>query len=343
MNQMYRELDVESISFDHENPRIKMALEKYGELNAERISFALKSATENGSTSSYTSLRDSILASRGIMTPITVITRNNRYICVDGNTRLAIYRELAKTDRKNAANWSVIKAAVLEDCQQSDIEKIRVSAHLVGSREWPAYEKARYLHYLRSEKFMDYNEMIALCGGRKIDMERQIDAFHDMNEYYRDKVDDTEFHIDRFSGFVELQKPGIKEAIFDAGFELDDLGDWIRDGRIYRLADVRNLPKVLSNEEATEIFISGGPDSIKKAMKHIDAEEQTKVPDNKKITLESASVHQLVNTLLHRIPELTYAEISKLKNRTHSDADEQVNAFENLNEQLQRLIQDVSS
>ena len=320
-----------------------MALEKYGELNAERISFALKSATENGSTSSYTSLRDSILASRGIMTPITVIARNDQYICVDGNTRLAICKELAKTDKRNDVDWSRIKAALLDDCQQSDIEKIRVSAHLVGSREWPAYEKARYLHYLRSEKFMDYNEMIALCGGRKIDIERQIDAFHDMNEYYRDKVDDTEFHIDRFSGFVELQKTRIKDAIFDAGFGLDDFGDWIRDGRIYRLNDVRNLPKVLRNEEASEIFISGGPGSIEEAVKFIDREEHAGASSNKKATLESASVHQLVNTLLQRIPNLTYAEVSKLKNRENSEADEQISAFENLNEQLQRLIQDVSS
>jgi len=343
MDQKYMELEVESISYDHENPRIKMALEKYGELNAERISFALKSATENGSKSSYTSLRDSILASRGIMAPITVIVRNGQHICIDGNTRLAIYKELAKTDNRKDVDWSRIKATVLDNCEQSDIEKIRVSAHLVGSREWPAYEKARYLHYLRNEEFMDYNEMIALCGGRKIDIERQIDAFHDMNEYYRDKVDDTAFHIDRFSGFVELQKPGIKDAIFDANLRLEDFGDWIRDGRIKRLADVRELPKVLRHEKAREMFIEGGPGSIGEAVKLIDREEHQRHPEEDKVMLESASVHQLVNALLQRIPNLTYAEISVLKHREHGKVDEQIGALENLNEQLQKLVQDISS
>ena len=88
-------LNVESILFDTDNPRIKMALEKYGEqLNADRIHFALRSATENAKgTSSYSSLRDSIRASGGIIAPITVITRNNGFVCIDGNTRLAIYKQ----------------------------------------------------------------------------------------------------------------------------------------------------------------------------------------------------------------------------------------------------------
>ena len=43
-------------------------------------------------------------------------------------------------------------------------ETIRVTAHLVGAREWPAYEKARYLHYLRNVEFMDYKGH--LCSHR---------------------------------------------------------------------------------------------------------------------------------------------------------------------------------
>ena len=100
--------------------------------------------------------------------------------------------------------------------------------------------------------------MIALCGGNKTDIDRQIDAYHDMNEYYRDVVDDTAFHIDRYSGFVELQKSQVKEAIFEAGLGLKDFGEWIRDGKIYRLEDVRQLPKVLRDDDAKNAFLNGG-------------------------------------------------------------------------------------
>ena len=66
MEDNYTVLKVSAISFDTDNPRIKMALEKYGDqLNDERIHFALHSATDGDkSVSSYSSLKDSILANR---------------------------------------------------------------------------------------------------------------------------------------------------------------------------------------------------------------------------------------------------------------------------------------
>ena len=167
MDGSYEMLRVDVIQFDRENPRIKMALEKYGDLlNAERIHFALRSATDGArGTSSYSSLRDSIRASGGVMSPVTVTRQGDEYICIDGNTRLAIYKRFLKDGVEG--NWSEIKAIVLNNANQRAVETVRVSAHLVGAREWPAYEKARYLHYLRNQQFMDYSEMIALCGGNK--------------------------------------------------------------------------------------------------------------------------------------------------------------------------------
>ena len=116
------------------------------------------------------------------------------------------------------------------------------------TRELPAYEKARYLHYLRNEKQWDNSRLIELSGGNKAEIERQIDAYHDMNEFYRDIVDDTAFQIGRFSSFVELQKPRLKQALFGAGLGLEDFGEWIRDGKIYSSEDTRNLPQVLADD-----------------------------------------------------------------------------------------------
>ena len=339
MTEHHEVLNVDSIDYDTENPRIKKALEKYGEkLNAERIHFALRSASDGErGTSSFVGLRDSIRACKGIQSPIVVTARGDSYICVDGNTRLAIYKEFLKEQPED--RWRKIKAIVLDNVTPVDIEKIRVAAHMVGAREWPAYEKARYLHYLRNQEFMDFSEMVALCGGNKRDIERQIDAYHDMNEYYRDVVDDAAFHIDRFSGFVELQKPGIKEAIFDAGLELKNFGEWIRDGNIYRLADVRQLPKVLADDEARAVFLGGGPRSIEKAVTRLERKVESVPPE--KITLEAASLHQLVQVLFRRLNDLPYAEVRALKNQEAPDAADRLRALEDLSEQLQGFLQDV--
>lgn len=346
MEENYTMLDVEAITFDTENPRIKMALEKYGDqITAERIYFALRSAAEGTkSTSSFISLKDSILASDGVMVPITVIRKDGKYVCIDGNTRLAIYKQLGKEQEDGDGNWTKIKSVELIDANQRDIETVRVSAHLVGARDWPAYEKARYLHYLRNSKFMDYSEMIALCGGNKTEIERQIDAYHDMNEYYRDIVDDdTGFRIDRYSGFVELQKPKIKGAIFDAGLDLKDFGEWIRDGKIFRLETVRDLPKILRDDEAKRIFLDGGPRSIEEAAKLLDHRLMDATgKSDKEVTLEKASLYHLAEVLTHRINDIPHSEVRALRNGEYEDAEEQVGILENLSTCLQEMLQDVS-
>ncbi len=350
MKETYANLNIEDIEYDTENPRIKMALEKYGDkMTPERIYFALRSAADDdkSTSSSFNALKDSIRASKGVMVPITVIVLSSdkggkkSYKCIDGNTRLAIYRQLCKEDKKE--DWTEIKSIILNESEQSDIEKIRVCAHLVGARAWPAYEKARYLQYLHSQEFMDYGEIIQLCGGNKNDIERQINAYNDMNKYYRDVVDDTAFHIDRFSGFVELQKSGIQDAIFDAGLDLNDFGQWIKTGMIRKLATVRQLPQVLRDKEAKQIFLKGGPGSIEDAIQTLG---QRKIAErgvnDADTTLESASILRLAETLTQRINNMTYGDFCMLQDRADDDASDQIASLETLSSCLQGLLDRVA-
>lgn len=336
-------LDIGTIDFDKDNPRIKKALEKYrGNINEERIRFALRAAADDSSSvSSYNRLKGSIRANKGISTPITVVQDGERKICIDGNTRLSIYRELHEKGAKG--DWSKIQARVLYDARPPDIESIRVTAHLVGAREWPPYEKARYLNHLRHEELMDYDDMINLCGGNKKDIERQIDAYNDMNDYYRNIVDDSAFHIDRFSGFVELQRTNIKEAIFQAGFELKDFGEWIRDGKIFRLESVRRLPAVLSNDEAKKVFLEGGVGSIDDAIKVYEQKQQTERggKSDAETALQDATLHQLAKILARRILDLPRSEWKSLRDRDYDDADEEIRVLEDLSDQLVDLLKDV--
>ena len=341
MQENYRMVDVQAIAFDTENPRIRMALTKYGDrVTPKRIHFALRSmGTAATGTSSYESLRDSIRAMGGISIPITVITQPPGYICIDGNTRLAIYREFL--ERGVNGDWKTIKAVVRDDADQREIERIRVTAHLVGAREWPPYEKARYLHYLRDKKLMDYGEMIQLCGGNRADIERQIEAYHDMNTYYRDVVEDAAFIVDRYSGFKELQKPAVKNAIFNAGLDLRDFGEWIRDGNIMRLADVRKLPQVLSDPEAKAKFLQGGPRSIETAIRLLE-QRRANEHDETKTTLSKATVYQLAEVLGRRIEDLPYSELRALKQQNNAAMRERVGILESLFESLRSLLTDVT-
>ena len=343
MNSTHRSIPTEQIRFDRDNPRIKVALEKYGDkLDDQRIRFALQTATEGSSTvSSYRSLKDSIRAAKGISIPIVVWQHNDRFISVDGNTRLAIYRELS--DENAPGDWTTISCLVLDSPTELDIETIRVTAHLVGAREWPAYEKARYLHQLRNVDFMDYDELIARCGGNRTTITQQVDAYHDMNEFYRDVNNDDAFKVDRFSGFVELQKTNVKDAIYSAGYDLQDFGRWIRDGQVYRLADVRKLPGVLADEEANETFVNGGLRSIEDAIVIAETNRRKDVhPSPRELLVANASIGTLAEALLARIQSLPRQEYLALRDRQYHTADQDVDTLSDLADHLQDLLQDVT-
>jgi hypothetical protein len=77
-----------------------------------------------------------------------------------------------------------------------------------------------------------------------------------MEQYYRPLIgDDGDFDTTRFSGFVELQKPGIKQAITVAGFDFSDFATWIHEGKLFPLQKVRVLPRILRNDKARDIFL----------------------------------------------------------------------------------------
>ena len=117
----------------------------------------------------------------------------------------------------------------------------------------------------------------------------------------------------------------------------------VRDGQIYRLADVRKLPMVLRDEEAKSAFLEGGPRSIEEAIKLCERkrdEKREQFPDE--ITLPNASIFQLAEMLTQGIKELPFSEYRSLQARKYEEANEQIRIFEDLAEQLRELLTDVT-
>ena len=70
-----------------------------------------------------------------IIEPIILIKNSDRYVCIEGNTRLAIYRKFsddANISQEN--NWDSIPALVYENMDKSLIDNLRLQAHFVGKR-----------------------------------------------------------------------------------------------------------------------------------------------------------------------------------------------------------------
>ena len=303
-------LSIQEIEMDKTNPRIQRALSMYGgEITAERIALALKegSGDENGgSTATFNRLRNSIKKNKGIINPIVVNKKQNEYICIEGNTRLLIYRDFY--EETNDEQWLYIPCLVHEDADEEEIDAIRLQAHLIGPRQWDPYSKAKYLHYLWNVEYLSADQIIEYCGGNRRQIEDSITAYNMVEEVYKPLLKNEEdFDHTRFSGFVEYQDPKVQEAVLEAGFDTKDFSMWLhKRNKIKRLEHVRLLPKIMKNKEAKESFLREGSDVADRILKQPSLEE----------LIEKLDIKEFLEAVQRKIDTLPYGEIEQYKKDT---------------------------
>lgn len=310
-------IEVEQIHLDRNNPRIQKFLEMYGSHpTPEQFYLALGAAgdEEGDHSATFEKLKNSIQTNGGIIQPIILNRQNGKYVCVEGNTRLALYKKFQSENVKG--KWTHIPALVFEDMKDFQIDSIRLQVHLVGTRPWDPYSKAKYLYHLRNEKNMPLAMLVEFCGGRESDVIMSINAFSDMESYYRPIVGEGNFDTSRFSGFIELQKqPNLKQAIAEAGFTLTDFATWIRDEKLYPLSTVRQLARILKNSKAKEAFLKGGAQA---AAELLDKPALTKA-------LSEANIPLLAHALTQAIYQLPWLEAEKLRKNPSGEASQLLN------------------
>lgn len=304
---VHQMISVAEIELDRTNPRIKKWVEMYpdGAISEDRLELALLADTGDDSDNKSTTvdkLKKSIWINNGIVTPIVVNVKDGRIICVEGNTRVFIYRMFAK-QYPGDDRWKTIQALVYHDLPEKEIDAIRLQVHLVGPRAWDAYSKAKYLHYLRHQEHLTWTEIVEYSGGRQREIEEQIVAYEEMELWYRDVVGDGNFDTSRFSGFVELQAKDVKRAIADAGFSLLDFARWIHERKLMPLWHIRQLPRILKHTEARRVFLKSGS---KLALQQLER------PDVVKSLLE-ADILQLSRALSARVQKVNIGELSTIR------------------------------
>ena len=318
MSQAAR-IPVDEIILDDSNPRIKHYLEMYTVLNEEHMLLALGAGAEDegGTTAigSYARLKHSIRASGGIIQSIIVTPLDDRrYLCIEGNTRVAIYRQLRKEDEasgQSGQRWEHIPALVSDQMDEEEAHKIRLQVHLVGNRAWDAYSKSKYLHELVEEYKMPIGDLVSYCGGSRSDVLQSINAYVDMENHYRPVISDIDepFDPSRFSAFVELQKPGIKQALFQAGYSERDFSQWVDARKLYPLSSVRRLPQILDNPEARRVFLSDGARAAINTMDAPDLDTR----------LREANISQLAKALQEKIGQLSYDDAERITSQPDSE------------------------
>jgi len=305
-----RYIRLDDIELDTRNPRVAALAEGFDSPPTRTwMLMALgrfSSDSEDGSAStSYSSLKASIRAGGGIAQPIIVTPVSpDKYVVIEGNTRVAIYLEL-KSETQEAV-WDTIPAIVRSEADEKEEHAIRLQAHLVGPRPWRPYAKAKYLHDLYNGELLSLTEIHNHCGGvgKKREIEEYIQAYADMREHYVPMVEDEGGIVDhtRFSAFVELQKPQIVAALTRHGYGKQDFAKWVHEARFTPLNTVRHLPRILANANARQKFLSR---NATEALRILEQPASSEV-------IKDASLEQLAAALTLKFRNLSWAEANSM-------------------------------
>ncbi len=262
MKLKHEHVKIELLDFDQENPRIGLFIDGQLEedISKKKIEFAIKAKNPEA----YKKLKDAIHHNKGITNPVWLEPiSDGKYKVIEGNTRVMIYQELAILE-PNETQWKNIYAVKLpKGVNEEEKNFIRLLAHLRGTNEWDAYEKAKYLFKLSEEDWWPISKIEIQTKLKKRDIEQNIQAYKVMQtQYLPDHLDDPS-EVSKFSYFVEYVKDDIlQRAMEKRGLTIQNFCSWVGDKtKLPRGQDVRQLRDILEDEAATELFLREGYES----------------------------------------------------------------------------------
>jgi ParB-like nuclease domain len=193
-------------------------------------------------------LRDDIRRNGGLLEPL--IVRDGTLDVLEGNSRLAAYRQLAA---KEPIKWAEVKCTVLPaDVKESLIFALLGQFHIKGKKDWAPYEQAGFLY----RRFKTHNVSASVLASELGLSAKKVGHLIDTYEFM---VEHDEVDINKWSYYDEYlksnkikkarnQHPGMDELVVES----------IKSGDIERAMDLRDqLPVVCASPVVLKKFAEG--------------------------------------------------------------------------------------
>jgi ParB/Sulfiredoxin domain len=239
-------LEQHKLRFYSENPRVYSAVRGGGNVpTQDEIQTRLLEMEH------VKDLIQDIRLNKGLIEPL--IVRDGTYEVLEGNSRLAAYRFLAKSD---PVKWGYVKCTVLpNDIDEALIFILLGQFHIKGKKDWVPYEQAGFLY----RRFKKHN-----AGVKALALEIGISAkrVKHLVDTYEFMVEHGEDGVNRWSYYDEYLKSNKIRRAREQCPELDSLViEKIRTESIERAVDLREqLPVICSAPKILGKFAAGNLD-----------------------------------------------------------------------------------
>jgi len=212
-------------------------------------------------------LREDIKRNGGLLEPL--IVRGGTLEVLEGNSRLAAYRQLAA---KEPIKWGMVECTILpDDIDDSLIFALLGQFHIKGKKDWAPYEQAGFLY----RRFKNHGVSPKVLS---VELGLSTKKVNHLIDTYQFMVDHDEVDISRWSYYDEYLKSNKIKKARQQYADMDALiVDSIKAGTIERAMDLRDqLPTVcgapnilkkyaegkLPLDKAYERAVDSGADSV---------------------------------------------------------------------------------
>ena len=240
-------LPVLDLSFYPDNPRIYSFIQRQDAVPSQDEIHKRLSRMDH-----VKQLIQSIRANGGLTDPMLV--RDGDHVVLEGNSRLAAYRELARLD---AVRWGKAKVRVLPaDISEKLVFALLGEYHIIGRKDWAPYEQAGYLYRRNVLHDVSVHEMADEMG-------LSVRLVNHLVNTYQFMIDHGENDVNRWSYYDEYLKSSAVKSARQTNPKLDEVVvTKIKDREIESARDVRDkLVKVLdvpkAGSQPIKILMSG--------------------------------------------------------------------------------------
>ena len=175
-------------------------------------------------------LRLSIESNGGLIDPL--IVRDGDYTVLEGNSRLAAYRLLCRTD---AITWGKVLPADIDD---DAIFALLGQYHIIGRKDWDPFEQANYLFRRHQQTRLPVEYMAQELGISKQKAKNMIEVIRFM-------IENDDLNKRHWSHYEEYLKNGGIKKYRETNPDIDEtIVEAIKTETIREAADMRKLGEI---------------------------------------------------------------------------------------------------
>lgn len=253
------EVSISELALDSDNPRIYS-----GQLEAELEGEDF----ENGDIEDYiiensdvSELADDIINNGGLVNSIYV---DSDYKVLEGNRRTVALRMVKRriengevSSPEMAEYISRVPVRVFPDgVTEEQISIFLGREHITGKRDWPAFEKAKFIYDLYQEKGT-YEKVAEDIGYSKDTIASYVKSYELAQVYINEYGKDENFVFDHFHSAISYRYD-LKEVVdITSDWGQKEFCSWVYNGYFHNTYDVRKVPKVFDNDVTTKLWNEG--------------------------------------------------------------------------------------